>query len=138
LEQTALFVTHDLSEAITLGDRVVVLSGPPSRVLLDQPVTLPRQRDVFTLRESDEFIACFKTVWHVLGREFRAGEPDAIEARPAWARGRWSGPGRSRWWSSPSPSGSWARGCRGSRNPPCSIRSSSAGRASSSRGSGRG
>ena len=83
LEQTALFVTHDLSEAITLGDRVVVLSGPPSRVLLDQPVTLPRQRDVFTLRESDEFIACFKTVWHVLGREFRAGESDEIEARPA-------------------------------------------------------
>jgi NitT/TauT family transport system ATP-binding protein len=83
LEQTALFVTHDLGEAITLGDRVVVLSGPPSRVLLDQPVTLPRQRDVFTLRESDEFTACFKKVWHVLGREFRAGEPDPVEARPA-------------------------------------------------------
>ena len=83
LQQTALFVTHDLGEAITLGDRVIVLSGPPSRVLLDQPVTLPRQRDVFTLRESDEFTACFKKVWHVLGQEFRAGAPDALEARPA-------------------------------------------------------
>jgi len=83
LNQTALFVTHDLSEAITLGDRVVVLSGPPSRVLLDQPVTLPRQRDVFTLRETDDFIGCFKKVWHVLGQEFRAGEPEHVEARPA-------------------------------------------------------
>jgi NitT/TauT family transport system ATP-binding protein len=83
LNQTALFVTHDLSEAITLGDRVVVLSGSPSRVLLDQPVNLPRQRDVFTLRESDDFLVCFKKVWHVLGQEFRAGEPDAIEAHPA-------------------------------------------------------
>jgi len=82
LEQTALFVTHDLSEAITLGDRVVVLSGPPSRVILDQPVSLPRQRDVFTLRESDDFIACFKKVWHVLGQEFRVGEPDQVEVRP--------------------------------------------------------
>jgi NitT/TauT family transport system ATP-binding protein len=77
LDQTALFVTHDLNEAITLGDRVVVLSGPPSRVLLDQPVDLPRQRDVFTIRESDEFLLCFKRVWHVLGQEFRAGDPDA-------------------------------------------------------------
>jgi len=83
LEQTALFVTHDLSEAITLGDRVIVLSGPPSHVILDQPVTLPRRRDVFTLRESDDFIACFKKVWHVLGQEFRAGEPDQLEAHPA-------------------------------------------------------
>ena len=82
LEQTALFVTHDLSEAITLGDRVVVLSGPPSRVILDQPVSLPRQRDVFTLRESDDFIGCFKKVWHVLGQEFRVGEPDHVDVRP--------------------------------------------------------
>ena len=83
LDQTALFVTHDLGEAITLGDRVVVLSGPPSRVILDQPVTLPRQRDVFTVRESDEFTACFKKVWHVLGQEFRAGEPDPVGVHPA-------------------------------------------------------
>jgi hypothetical protein len=43
-------------------------------------VPLPRQRDVFTLRESDEFTACFKKVWHVLGQEFRTGEPDPVEA----------------------------------------------------------
>jgi sulfonate transport system ATP-binding protein len=78
LSQTALFVTHDLNEAITLGDRVIVLSGPPSRVLLDQPVDLPRQRDVFTIRETDEFLLCFKRVWHVLGEEFRMRESEAI------------------------------------------------------------
>ena len=31
---------------------------------------------------SDDFTACFKKVWHVLGEEFRAGEPDHIEAHP--------------------------------------------------------
>jgi sulfonate transport system ATP-binding protein len=82
LNQTALFVTHDLNEAITLGDRVVVLSGPPSRVLLDQAVDLPRERDVFTIRESDEFLLCFKRVWHVLGEEFRARDSESLPEPP--------------------------------------------------------
>ncbi|MDX1605248.1 MAG: ATP-binding cassette domain-containing protein, partial [Candidatus Competibacterales bacterium] len=41
---TVLFVTHDLREALTLADRVIFLSAPPARVLLDQPVDLPRPR----------------------------------------------------------------------------------------------
>ena len=77
LNQTAIFVTHDLNEAITLGDRVIVLSGPPSRVLLDQAIDLPRPRDVFTIRETDEFLGLFKRIWHVLGQEFRTGDPEA-------------------------------------------------------------
>jgi NitT/TauT family transport system ATP-binding protein len=76
LGQTAIFVTHDLAEAITLGHRVIVLSGPPSRVLLDHSTTLPRDRDVYTIRETDEFMVSFKRVWHVLGEEFRRGEPE--------------------------------------------------------------
>ena len=50
-------VTHDLDEAITLSDRVVVLSGPPSRVLLDERIAIPHPRDVFTLRETPQFTA---------------------------------------------------------------------------------
>jgi len=41
---TVLFVTHDLSEAISLADRIVLLSGPPGRVVADVPVTLERPR----------------------------------------------------------------------------------------------
>ncbi len=41
---TVLFVTHDLNEAIFLGDRIVFLSQPPARVLHDAPVELARPR----------------------------------------------------------------------------------------------
>ncbi|MBV0931873.1 ABC transporter ATP-binding protein [Marinobacterium weihaiense] len=39
-----LFITHDIEEAVYLADRVVVLSGSPARVQLDQPVELARPR----------------------------------------------------------------------------------------------
>ncbi|KUL26209.1 ABC transporter ATP-binding protein [Actinoplanes awajinensis] len=42
--QTVVFVTHDVDEALTLADRVVVLGGL-GRTLLDTPIPLPRPRD---------------------------------------------------------------------------------------------
>lgn len=41
---TILFVTHDLREALSLGDRVLFLSAGPARVVLDLPLDLPRPR----------------------------------------------------------------------------------------------
>jgi ABC-type nitrate/sulfonate/bicarbonate transport system ATPase subunit len=42
---SVLFVTHDLREALALGDRVCFLSAAPGRVVLDLAVDLPRPRD---------------------------------------------------------------------------------------------
>jgi len=39
---TVLFVTHDLREAISLADRIVVLSGPPTGIVADVAVDIPR------------------------------------------------------------------------------------------------
>ena len=41
---TIVFVTHDLREALSLGDRVLFLSRGPGRVVLDLPLDLPRPR----------------------------------------------------------------------------------------------
>lgn len=42
---TVLFVTHDIDEAVYMGDRVVVLSGSPTRVTEDIAIDLPQPRD---------------------------------------------------------------------------------------------
>jgi NitT/TauT family transport system ATP-binding protein len=41
---TVLFVTHDLREAISLADRIVVLSGPPTGIIADVTVDIPRDQ----------------------------------------------------------------------------------------------
>jgi NitT/TauT family transport system ATP-binding protein len=43
--KTVVFVTHDVREALVLGDRVVVMASRPGRILQDLEVRLPRPRD---------------------------------------------------------------------------------------------
>jgi NitT/TauT family transport system ATP-binding protein len=68
--QTVVFVTHDLSEAITLADRIVVMTRRPGRIKMVHDVKLPRPRDVIAVRETDEYARLYGSVWHVLGAEF--------------------------------------------------------------------
>lgn len=68
--QTVLLVTHDLEEAITLADEVLVLSaGPASRVVARYEVPLERPRNVLDLRTTDEFSRLYRMIWHDLRAE---------------------------------------------------------------------
>ncbi|MEP7300206.1 MAG: ABC transporter ATP-binding protein [Caldimonas sp.] len=78
MRQTVVLVTHDLDEAVTLSNRIIVLSRPPSRILLDHRVDIPQPRDVFSVRDTPAFTENFRTIWRVLGEEFREGM--AVEA----------------------------------------------------------
>ncbi len=55
LARTAVLITHDIDEAILLGDRIIVMSNRPGRILLDMRIDLPRPRDVDTAK-SQRFI----------------------------------------------------------------------------------
>ncbi|MCB2412982.1 ABC transporter ATP-binding protein [Demequina sp. TTPB684] len=50
---TIVFVTHNVREAVTLGDRVVVMSSGPGRIIAEVGVTLPRPRVVESGRVVD-------------------------------------------------------------------------------------
>jgi len=74
--QTVVFVTHDLGEALTLSDRIILLSARPGRVKQEFSVDLPRPRDAVFLRESPAYAALFSEVWHSLGEEFVRGRTE--------------------------------------------------------------
>lgn len=68
--RSLIFITHDLDEAITLADRVVIMSaGPGSRIVGDVPIDLPRPRDVSALATTDAFVALYRQIWGLLGAE---------------------------------------------------------------------
>lgn len=60
---TVVFITHDITEAVVLADRVVVLSQRPSRMLADIAIDLPRPRDVFEPFRNPGFQAAYEAVW---------------------------------------------------------------------------
>jgi NitT/TauT family transport system ATP-binding protein len=70
---TVVFVTHDLGEAITLADRVVVFSARPGRVRAVREIDLVRPRDVFTVRFGAEFARLHQALWDELKDEVVKG-----------------------------------------------------------------
>src|ERR1700744_1758396 len=68
---TIVFITHDLHEAIGLGDRVVLLSARPGRVAGIEAVPLPRPRDVFKMHDNPGFRKLYDRVWLELERQVK-------------------------------------------------------------------
>jgi NitT/TauT family transport system ATP-binding protein len=68
--KAVMFVTHDLDEAISLSDRVVVMAaGPESRIIGRYEVTLDRPRDPAEIRHTTEFAEIHKEIWQKLKQE---------------------------------------------------------------------
>jgi len=71
---TVVFVTHDLGEAITLADRVMIFTGRPGRIKAVQEIDIPRPRDVFSVRFSPRYAELYEMLWETLRGEVGKGE----------------------------------------------------------------
>ena len=68
--RAVVMITHDLEEAIALGDRVAVLAaGPRSRVINSFPVDLERPRDVAEIKLDPRFMDLYRNIWASLRGE---------------------------------------------------------------------
>jgi len=67
---TVVLITHDLSEAIALADRVVLMGRRPSQIKAEFPITLSRPRSTKALQSEREYHAIYEAIWKVLEDEF--------------------------------------------------------------------
>jgi len=69
LGMTVVLVTHDLAEAISLSDNVVILTAGPGRVAHVHPIELDRTRPLLQLRETPEYLQCYGQLWSRLSHQ---------------------------------------------------------------------
>ncbi|WP_425245224.1 ABC transporter ATP-binding protein [Streptomyces sp. NEAU-NA10] len=65
---TTLFITHSLEEALVLGDRVLVMSARPGRIIAEHRPPFPRPR-TGDIRSTPEFTALKGELWELLRKE---------------------------------------------------------------------
>ncbi len=75
--KTALFVTHDIVEAVYLADRVVVFTARPGRVKLEMRIDLSRPRDLRVKRDP-RFLEYETAIWESIREEVAGREEERL------------------------------------------------------------
>jgi NitT/TauT family transport system ATP-binding protein len=78
LSQTVLFITHSIDEAITLADRVVVMTPRPARVREVIPIDLPKPRWQYDVKAHERFIYLREYIWALLGQPLPAADGSSV------------------------------------------------------------
>jgi NitT/TauT family transport system ATP-binding protein len=60
--KTIVFVTHDIAEAIALGDRTLVLTRAPARIAGEHAITIPRPRDIRGIMTHPDFGPLYQAI----------------------------------------------------------------------------
>lgn len=66
LKKTVLFVTHDLDEAVALGDRCLIFSGRPGTIVRDVPISLGDDRNILQLRKDPRYHELCADLWEFI------------------------------------------------------------------------
>ena len=66
--RTAVFITHNMDEAIFFSDRILVMSPRPSRLVEEVRVDLPRPREAGAVRARRQFASMREHLWSLLSR----------------------------------------------------------------------
>ena len=82
---TIVFVTHDIDEAVYLGQRVLVLSSSPTVVQEDLAVDLPEERDQLTTRSDPRFTQLRTHLYAQIQQAKRGGDQPTPPASPEGA-----------------------------------------------------
>ncbi|HEY8417057.1 MAG TPA: ABC transporter ATP-binding protein [Limnochordales bacterium] len=64
--RTVVMVTHDIAEAVSMADRVIVLTRRPARVKREYVIDLEPRRSPLQVRESPDFSRYFRDIWRDL------------------------------------------------------------------------
>jgi NitT/TauT family transport system ATP-binding protein len=67
--KTAILVTHDLSEAVSLADQVIVLSQRPAQIETVIPLDFEKKLTPFERRDTPQFKDYFNTIWRELNHD---------------------------------------------------------------------
>jgi NitT/TauT family transport system ATP-binding protein len=68
-KKTVIFITHSVDEAVTLGDKIVVMTASPGRIKAVVDIKLPRPRNILELRRDPEFGELVFEIWGHLRTE---------------------------------------------------------------------
>jgi NitT/TauT family transport system ATP-binding protein len=71
--QTVVFITHSIDEAITLGDRIAVISRRPGRIKEVLDVKLPRPRFDHDIKSMPEYAEIRERIWDLVKDEALSG-----------------------------------------------------------------
>ena len=69
--KTALFVTHQIDEAVYLADEVLVFARRPGRIRQIVPINLPRPRPL-SIKRTPQFVALVDQIWGAIEEDVRA------------------------------------------------------------------
>lgn len=69
-QKIGIFVTHNIEEAISMGDKILILAGRPAHIVHQEEIKIDEQfRDPVSIRKTKDFQNHFDTLWHLLSKE---------------------------------------------------------------------